>query len=583
MDKEALLAAAEEYLKQETHDTFRHGVEELIRRESFDELYERFYTNLTFGTGGLRGIIGGGFNRMNPFVVRRATQGVANYIRKNAGGEPPSIVIAYDSRRYSDLFAEEAALVLAANGIKTYLFMGLRPTPELSYAVRYLEATAGIVVTASHNPPEYNGYKVYWEDGGQIVAPHDKGIVQEALSVTDIRSITREEALDRGVLFMIDREIDDAFTEMVKSRAVRPDLIREKGGDIKVVFTPLHGAGAVPVSRALSEMGIKVIFVEEQRAPDGDFPTVKKPNPEEAEALSLALDLARRVEADLVLATDPDADRLGIAVPDNGSYRLVTGNQLGVLLADYIFSSRAERGTLPEKPAFVKTIVTTELQRRIAESYGARCFDTLTGFKYIAAKIREFESNGEGLEYVFGGEESYGYLVETETRDKNAVSAATMTAETALYHLSQGRTVLEQLNRIWEKYGYFEETLISQSFEGSAGMETMKALMEELRRNPPRSFGTEQVMEMRDYRERTVLNPETGQTEPGADLPTSDVLQFVLAKGDLVTVRPSGTEPKIKLYASCGGEPGGDLETAKATVGARMSDIRQALEQIIKG
>lgn len=583
MDKAALLAAAKEYLSREQSDLFRREVEELVGREDFGELHERFYTDLSFGTGGLRGIIGGGYNRMNPFVVRRATQGVANYVRKHASGATPSAVIAYDSRRHSDLFAEEAALVLAANGIKTYLFSGLRPTPELSFAVRHLGATAGIVVTASHNPPEYNGYKVYWEDGGQIVAPHDRGIVDEALAVTDIASISRNEALDKGLLFMVDRRIDDAFNDMVKRQAIRPGLIRERGRDIKVVYTPLHGAGAVPVSRALSEMGLEVIFVEEQRAPDGDFPTVRKPNPEEAEALDMALDLARRERADLVLATDPDADRLGIAVPDGDTYRLVTGNQLGVLLADYIFSSRAELGTLPARPAFVKTIVTTELQRRIAESYGARCFDTLTGFKYIAAKIRELETGGEGLEYVFGGEESYGYLVECETRDKNAVSAATMTAEMALHHLSQGRSVLDQLNRIWEKYGYFEELLLSRYFQGSAGMETMKGLMEKLRREPPHTFGSSRVVEVRDYRERTMRDLTTGQVGSGPDLPPSDVLQFALAEGGVVTVRPSGTEPKIKLYASCGAEPGADPGAAKAAVGARMHDIERALEHIIKG
>jgi phosphoglucomutase len=582
MDKDALLNTARDYLDHERHAAFRDEVQALIDRQDYDELYERFYTELSFGTGGLRGIIGGGNNRMNPFVVRRATQGVANYIRKHASGDTPGAVIAYDSRRYSDLFAEEAALVLAANGIKTYLFTGLRPTPELSFAVRHLGATAGIVVTASHNPPEYNGYKVYWEDGGQIVTPHDTGIVEEALAVSDIASISREEALDRGVLFMVDREIDDAFAAMVKRQAIRPELIRDKGREITVVYTPLHGAGAVPLSRALADMGIEVTFVEEQRAPDGDFPTVTKPNPEEAEALSMALTLARRTKADLVLATDPDADRLGIAAPDGEDYRLVTGNQLGVLLADYVFSSRAELGTLPPKPAFIKTIVTTELQRRIAESYGARCFDTLTGFKYIAAKIRELESGDEGLEYVFGGEESYGYLVETECRDKNAVSAATMTAEMALYHLSQGRTVLQQLERIYQRYGYFEEMLLSRYFEGSAGMATMKELMDRLRREPPAAFGRETVSEVRDYRERTVREVASGQTRPGAEFPRSDVLQFILSRGGVVTVRPSGTEPKIKLYASCGGEPGVDPATARNDVGSRMREIGQALQRIIK-
>ena len=579
MDTQVLTKKANDYIRLEQDSYFRGQVEQLLNAGDWAELNDRFYTDLAFGTGGLRGVIGGGYNRMNSFTVRRATQGLANYIVK-AVPTGASAVIAYDSRNYSDLFALQAALVLCANGIKTYLFTGLRPTPQLSFAVRQLKATAGIVVTASHNPPEYNGYKVFWDDGAQVVAPHDTAIIDEVLAVGDaVKAMERDEAVAAGMLVMIDKEVDVPFINMVKNCAIRPALLREGGKDAKVVFTPLHGAGAMPVEVALKEMGVDVIYVEEQRKPDGNFPTVDYPNPEEASAMKLALQLGEKVGADLILGTDPDADRLGIAAPDNGKFVLITGNQLGALLADYIFSARKEMGTLPAKPAFIKTIVTTDLQRLIAQDYGAVCFDTLTGFKYIGEKIREFELSGEGLSYIVGGEESYGYLVNTEVRDKDAVSAATMAVEMALYHKSQGRTLLDQLRVIWEKYGYFQEALISKTFKGESGLNTMKALMEKLRNDPPAMFAGQEVVAVRDYKEGATAYPTEGRRLKNIDLPSSNVLQFVLNDWSTVTVRPSGTEPKIKFYVSCRSR-GKALDAAMGIVSGQIDAITAELNNI---
>jgi phosphoglucomutase len=384
------------------------------------------------------------------------------------------------------------------------------------------------------------------------------------------------------MLRIIDDEIDDAYIRTIVGQALRPELVREKGASLKVVYTPLHGAGDMPLTRALSSMGIEVISVPEQRAPDGNFPTVQYPNPEEASAMRLALEAGKRDRADLVMGTDPDADRLGIAAPRNGQLTLISGNQLGVLLTDYIFESLAQQKRLPEKPALVKTVVTTELQRRIAESYGARVFDTLTGFKYIAEKIREFESGAEGVEYVFGGEESYGYLVGSAVRDKDAVSAACMSAEMALYHSAHGRTLFDQLDRIYERYGYFEERLFTNYFEGEAGVRTMAALMEKLRATPPRRFGEEDVVTIKDYASGAVIDARSGAETGRTNLPSSNVLQFVLSRGSVVTARPSGTEPKIKFYASCCGEPETPLEQARPVVRRRMEAIAGELQSMIE-
>lgn len=582
MNKEVFLQKAQEYIGFEQDPFFRDQVVNLVKEQNFTELSDRFYTELEFGTGGLRGVIGGGYNRMNPFVVRKSTQGLANYIKKSVPVEDASAVIAFDSRNFSDLFALEAALVFCANGIRTYLFTGLRPTPELSFAVRHLKATAGIVVTASHNPPEYNGYKVYWNDGAQVVPPHDKGIIQEVRAVKELATpLSKEEAINRKLLVMIDKEVDDPFISMVKNCALRPELIREKGKNLKVVFTPLNGTGAIPVSRALSEMGIEVIFVPEQKNPDGNFPTVSYPNPEEASAMKLALDLAKKIGADLVMGTDPDADRLGIAAPDNGEFKLITGNQLGSLLAHYIISTRKELRKLPSNAAFIKTIVTTELQCLIAQDFGVKCYNTLTGFKWIGEKIRQFEQSVDGPSYIGGGEESYGYLVNTEVRDKDAVSAATMTAEIALYFLSQGKTLWDQLRMIWEKYGYFEEVLISNTFKGESGLRQMNDLMEKIRNNPPCTFGDQDVIMVKDYREGTINYVKEKSIRKEIDLPSSNVVQFILADRSVVTARPSGTEPKIKFYASCSSDPGEELGSAQARVQKKIAAIREALKNLI--
>lgn len=581
MDQDALLKKARDYCAAEQDPRFRGEVAMLIETKDFDELNERFYTSLSFGTGGLRGVIGGGYNRMNPFTVRQATQGLAAYIG-DAVPDHASAVIAYDSRNFSDTFALEAALVLAGNGIKTYLFTALRPTPELSFAVRQLKATAGIVVTASHNPKQYNGYKVYWSDGGQIVPPHDKGIIDRVKTVTaaDIVGIEREKARATGMLVMIDKEIDDAYIDMVKSQSLRPQLIKEKGSSLKVVYTPLHGAGGMPFVRTMQELGIEVTVVPEQKEPNGNFPTVAFPNPEIGPAMAMALELAMNVKADLVMGTDPDADRLGIAVPEGDTYRLITGNQLGALLADYIFSTRIEMGTMPEKPAFVKTIVTTELQRSIADAYTATCFETLTGFKYIAEKIREFETGTSGYTYLFGGEESYGYLVGTAVRDKDAVSAAAMTAEMALYHVSQGRSLIDALETIWKKHGYFEESLFSKYFEGQSGLEIMNGLMETLRKKPLTEIAGTKVIKVNDYRDGTALDCVTGAKTKNITLPSSNVIQFITEDGSIVTARPSGTEPKIKFYCSMRGNPGADLAIAREQIGARVKAVMTELKKL---
>jgi phosphoglucomutase len=522
---------------------------------------------------------------MNPFVVRRATQGLAQYVLREGSKGPdgrPSAVIAHDSRRYSDTFALQAALVLAGNGIKAYLFPALRPTPELSFAVRKLGASAGLVVTASHNPPEYNGYKVYWNDGSQVVAPHDKAIIAEVQSVTtDIHAMDKDEALQTGMLEYLGSDMDDDYVEATKAVSVRPDLLREKGSSVTVVYTPLHGTGAMMVERILGELGVKVITVPEQREPDGNFPTVKFPNPEEASAMEMAVELGRKEGADLVMGTDPDADRLGIAVPGKEDFELVTGNQLGVLLVDYVYSGLSETGALPPNPAFVKTIVTTELQRKVAEHYGATVYDTLTGFKHIAGVMRDLEAKPGAPTYVMGDEESYGYLIGTHVRDKDSISAVLMTTEMALYHVSRGKTVLERLDEIYEQFGYYEEIQISKYFRGQSGKQIMDALMQELRDSPPAQLGGVDVKRIRDVEKGTLYDLEQGDFVDDIELPKSNVLQFFLADETVVSARPSGTEPKIKFYASATADAAGRLDEAKREVGRKLEAIEADINAVI--
>ena len=566
------------YLKGEEYPSFRKEVEDLLQKEEWRELQDRFYRDLEFGTGGMRGVIGGGTNRMNPFTVRRATQGLSNYLRKQ---KPRSVaVIAYDSRRFSDIFAREAARVLGSNGIRTYIFSTLRPTPMLSFAVRLLRADTGIVITASHNPPEYNGYKVYWADGAQIVPPHDRGIIQEVGKVsTGILCRPLEELESDGWVCFIDREVDEAYFRMVETTVLRPNLFLEEASTVKVVYTPLHGTGTFPVETVLKRLGVSVQTVPSQRMPDGNFPTVKYPNPEEAEALHLALELGTELKADLVMGTDPDADRLGVAVEDQGKFVLLTGNQLGCLLEDYILSTRKELGTLPRKPIIIKTIVTTELQRKIAEYYGASCIDVLTGFKYIGEMIRRFEEEKSEYQYVFGGEESYGYLVNTEVRDKDAVSAAVMAVEMCLYYRSQGKSLYRRLQELFFQFGHYREALVSKEFKGEEGMRQMEELMNTLRTSPPDRIGSRRVVKIKDYLmgiERNAEGRETGKIS----LPRSNVLQFFLEDESILSARPSGTEPKIKFYISCCTLPGLTGIEAERELHTKIASVKQFVDQL---
>jgi len=585
LETKEILQKAEEYIQFEKDAFFKNQVKDLIVKQDYTELSDRFYTQLEFGTGGIRGVIGGGYNRINSFIIQKTTQGLANYIKKAVALDKASVAIAYDSRRFSDVFALEAAKVLCANGIKTFLYSSLRSTPQLSFTVRRLGATAGIVITASHNPAEYNGYKVYWSDGGQIIAPHDKGIVAEVGNVvaSEIACMTKEDALSKGLLTMIGIDMDNAFIAMVKDCVLRPALVKEQGPSLKVVYTPLHGAGAMPVERALSELGMPVIFVEQQKAPDGNFPTVEFPNPEEVKAMKLALDLAKKEKAHLVLATDPDADRLGIAVPDGDGFALLSGNQLGVLLLEYIITTRKELGTLPLRSAFVKSIVTTELGFCIAKAYGLECYDVLTGFKFIAEKIRDFEAKNNIPHYIFGTEESYGFLVNTQARDKDAISAAVLTAEMALYNVSKGMSLVDKLNEIYGRYGYFMESQVSKYFKGQSGVSVMNNLMTQLRTSAPETFGGSVVLFVKDYKTGTTLSMKTKEIKKDIALPSSNVLQFVCDDGTIVTARPSGTEPKIKFYASCRGAAGTSLAQAKQSVGDHMEIIKKEINCLIDG
>jgi phosphoglucomutase len=577
MEKAAVTERAKDYIAREKDGHFRKEVEDLLAAGDFKELEDRFYRNLEFGTGGLRGVIGGGYNRMNTLVVKSATQGLAAYLLKAFPGRAKtpgnlSAVIAFDSRRYSAEFAEAAALIFAANGIKCWFFSSLRPTPELSFAIRRLNCDTGIVVTASHNPPQYNGYKAYWAGGGQVIPPHDKGIIAEVNAVAGIKEMGREEALKEGLLAIIDKEIDGPYQDMVRGRLFRPGLIKEKAGEVKIVYTPLHGTGAFHVEGVLGSLGLKVITVPEQREGNGDFPTVAFPNPEEAAALGMAIKLGEREKADVVMATDPDADRFGIAVPSRGiagGYTLVTGNQMGSLLADYIFLSLKETDKMPPNPAMINSIVTTGMQKRVAGHYGAKCFECLTGFKWIADVMEKCEKD-KSATIVFGTEESYGYLVENEVRDKDGVSAAALTAEMTLYWRSKGKSLLDRLDELYGICGYWEEMGISKYFQGPEGPTIMAGIMEEYRRNPPKALGGIEVERVRDLKN-------------GVDgLAPSDVLQFFLKDGTVVSARPSGTEPKIKFYASCCADLGsGGLDAAKAEAGRKLAAIKKGIQVVI--
>ena len=540
-------------------------------RDNEEEIKDRFYKELEFGTAGLRGVIGAGTNRMNKYTVGRATQGLANFINKMKI-KNPSVVISYDSRHMSKEFSEIAALVLNANGIKVNLFDNLRPVPELSFSVRYLHATAGIMITASHNPPEYNGYKVYWSDGAQIVPPIDKGIIDEVLSIKDfslIKTLNKNEAIEAGLLNYVGEEIDDAFINALKSSCLNPEIIKKEAKNVKIVYTPLHGAGNLPVQRILKELGFENVYVvPEQEKPDGDFPTVSYPNPEDPKAFELALKLAKEVDADVVLATDPDADRLGVfSKMSNGEYVSYTGNMSALLICEYELSQKKEKGILPNNGAIITTVVSSELTKAIAENYGAKVFETLTGFKWIGEKIRKFEEENS-YKYLFGFEESYGCLIAPHARDKDGISAVMALCEATAFYKNKGWSLWEQMIKIYEKYGYYREGQVSIVLKGADGAEEIKNKMAKMRSNPPTELTGLNVLEVRDYQEHVIKKADGEVSE--TDLPTSNVLYYELSNNSWCCVRPSGTEPKIKFYMGVKGSTMQDAENQLAVLSEAM-------------
>ena len=546
-------------------------------KDDENEIKERFYTDLEFGTAGLRGVIGAGTNRMNIYTVRKATQGLANYIQKS-GNADKGVAIAFDSRRMSPEFADEAALCLAANGIKAYVFESLRPTPELSYAVRKLGCIAGINITASHNPPEYNGYKVYWEDGAQITPPHDKGIMDEVKAVVDyttMKTMPLDEARAKGLYEVIGKEVDDTYIAELKKQVLHQDAIDAVGKDLKIVYSPLHGTGNIPARRILKELGFENVYVvKEQELPDGEFPTVSYPNPEAAEAFELGLKLAKEVDADIVLATDPDADRLGVYVKDSksGEYKVLTGNMSGCLLADYEIGQRKALYGLPEDGKLIKTIVTSNMADAIAEYYGVGLIEVLTGFKYIGQQILGFEQTGKG-QYLFGFEESYGCLIGTHARDKDAIVATMALCEAAAYYKTQGKTLWDAMIEMYERYGYYKDAIQSITLKGIEGLAKIQEILETLRKNPPAEIAGYKVLKARDYKKDTVQDMETGEVTT-TGLPNSNVLYYDMPDGTWLCVRPSGTEPKVKFYY---GVKGTSLEDADK----KSEEMGEAVLQMI--
>ena len=551
-------------------------VQELLSLEGNEkEIEDRFYTELEFGTAGMRGVLGAGLNRMNQYNVRRATLGLARYIAEDPDRQARGVVIAYDSRRKSDEFARQAALVLCAAGIPAYLFESLRPVPVLSFSVRALHAVAGIVITASHNPPQYNGYKVYWEDGGQMPPERASEVLRHirAVDFSEARPMDEGQAKAKGLLRIIGAEVDDRYIQMVKGLSIDPELIKEMGGQLKIVYTPLHGSGNIPVRRVLREAGFsQVSVVKEQEKPDPNFSTVKVPNPEDPAAFTLALKLQEELNADVVFGTDPDCDRVGIAVKDRaGQAHILTGNQIGCLLLHYILTARKKRGTLPPNAAAVKSIVSTEMAQAIADDFGVRMFNVLTGFKYIAEKIQEFEESGE-YQFVFGFEESYGYLSGTAVRDKDGVNACLLIAETAAYYKKQGMTLYDALESLFERYGYTGEKVTSFALTGKDGLAKMKGLMDSLRQDPPREFAGKKVLAVRDYlKSERVCGSET---QP-LTLPKSDVLDYELQDKAWICVRPSGTEPKVKLYVN-------GVTASRAGTQALLEDMSRAAVELLE-
>ena len=573
----------EQYMQWLESDYMDEATKEELRQIAGDEkeIEERFYTELEFGTAGLRGIIGAGCNRMNEYTVRKATQGLANYILK-VGGQDRGVAIAYDSRHMSPEFADVAALCLAANGIKAYVFESLRPTPELSYAVRKLHTIAGINITASHNPPEYNGYKVYWEDGAQITPPHDSGIMNEVKAISDYavcKKMDKDAAIAAGLYQTIGADIDDPYIEELKKLVVHQDAIDAVGSQIKVVYTPLHGTGNIPVRRVLKELGFTNVYVvPEQELPDGDFPTVSYPNPEAKEAFTLGLALAKKVDADLVLATDPDADRLGVYVKDakTGEYHPLTGNMSGCLIGDYLIGQKKELQGLPEDGVFVRSIVSTNMADAIADYYGIELVEVLTGFKFIGQKILEMEKTGKGT-YLFGMEESYGCLTGTYARDKDAVVASMALCEAAAYYKTKNMTLWDAMIAMYERYGYYQDGITAITLKGIEGLEKIGQIMNTLRAEAPKEIGAYQVTAVRDYKNDTITDIATGAVRP-TGLPSSNVLYYELTDDAWVCVRPSGTEPKVKFYF---GIKGSSLADADAKAEAMKVAVNALVEKML--
>ena len=548
-------------------------------KDDEEEIKDRFYKELEFGTAGLRGVIGMGTNRMNKYTVGKATQGLANYILEQ-GTQDKGVAISYDSRRMSDEFSLQTALILNANGIKTYLFESLRPVPELSFAIRELGATAGIMITASHNPPKYNGYKVYWDDGSQIVAPRDKDIINKVRSITDfkeIKTISREEAVKKGLFNVIGKEMDDKYIETLKNKVLNPEIVREQGKDLKIVYTPLHGTGNTIAERLLNELGFKNVYVvPEQAKPDGNFPTVYYPNPEDKKAFKLALELAKKVDADVVLATDPDADRLGIYAKDTktGEYMPYTGNMSALLIAEYRISQMKEKGILPKDGMFITTIVSSDLAKAIAANYKLECIEVLTGFKNIGAVMKKAEENHDKT-YVFGFEESYGCLIGDYARDKDGIAAVMSLCEAAAYYRSKGITLWDQMNNIYEKYGYYKEDQVSIVLEGAEGAEKIKEMMTDMRNKDVEQIGKYKVLCFKDVDKDYVKNMTTGE-ESKTGLPKSNVLYYQLEDNAWCCVRPSGTEPKIKLYFGVKGE-------CEKCATEKLEELKDAMVKLVRG
>lgn len=543
-----------------------------------EEIKDRFYKELEFGTAGLRGVIGMGTNRMNKYTVGKATQGLANYIIEQ-GTQDKGVAISYDSRRMSDEFSLQTALILNANGIKTYLFEKLRPVPELSFAVRQLGCTAGIMITASHNPPKYNGYKVYWDDGSQIVAPRDKDIIAKVRAISDfkeIRTISKEEAINKGLFNVVGTEMDDKYINTLKSLVLNPEIVREEGKKLKIVYTPLHGTGNTVTSRLLKELGFENVYVvPEQEKPDGNFPTVDYPNPEDKKAFKLALELSKKVDADVVLANDPDADRLGIYAKDTktGEYMTYTGNMSALLIAEYRISQMKEKGLLPADGMFITTIVSSELAKAIAKNYGLECIEVLTGFKNIGAVIKKAEEKKDKT-YVFGFEESYGCLIGDYARDKDGISAVMSLCEAAAYYKSKGMTLWDQMMKIYEKYGFYKEDQVSIVLEGADGAEKIKSMMTNMRNNLPEKIGKYKVIEFKDVELDEIKNLVTGEQRK-TGLPKSNVLYYELENNAWCCVRPSGTEPKIKLYM---GVKADSMESAEKD----LEELKDAMVRLVK-